>query len=135
TGSYHERADQVGPLFQGVTQVGPRSSGIQFFNPAAFTVPAAGTFGTTTRNEFYGPAFRTVDFSLIKTTPIAEKVRLQVRIEVFNIFNILNLASPDANIADATFGAALSTNATSTGAPGIGSGEPLNAQIALKLIW
>ncbi len=135
TGSYHERADQVGPLFTGVTQVGPRSSGIQFFNPAAFAVPAAGTFGTTTRNEFYGPAFRTIDLSVIKTTPITEKVKAQLRIEIFNIFNILNLASPDANIADATFGAALSTNATSTGAPGIGSGEPLNVQLALKLIW
>jgi len=135
TGSFHERADQVGPLFTGVTQVGPRSSGIQFFNPAAFTAPAAGTFGTTRRNQFYGPPFRTVDFALIKNTPISERVKLQVRIEAFNLFNILNLAPPDSNVGDLSFGQSSTTNATSTGAPGIGSGEPLNAQIALKLIW
>jgi len=135
TGSYHERGDQVGPLFSGVTQSGPRYSGIQFFNPAAFTVAAAGSFGTTRRNQFSGPAFRTIDFSVIKNTPITERVKAQLRIEMFNVFNILNLASPDNSVGDPTFGASLATQGTAQGAPGIGSGEPFNAQIALKLIW
>ncbi len=135
TGSYHERADQVGPLFSGVTQPGPDYNGIQFFNPAAFTVAANGSFGTTKRNEYYGPAFRTIDFSVIKNTPITEKVRAQFRVEMFNVFNILNLASPDNSVGDPTFGESLSTQATSQGAPGIGSGEPFNVQLALKLIW
>jgi hypothetical protein len=135
TGSYHERADQVGPLFSGVTQPGPLYNGIQFFNPAAFNEAAAGSFGTTRRNQFYGPAFRTIDFSVIKNTPITEKVKLQLRIEMFNVFNILNLASPDNSWGDPTFGASLSTQATGQGAPGIGSGEPFNVQIALKLVW
>jgi hypothetical protein len=135
TGSYHERGDQVGPLFKGVTQSGPLYTGVQFFNPAAFTVAAAGSFGTTRRNQFYGPAFRTIDFSVMKNTPITEKVKVQLRIEMFNVFNILNLASPDNSVGDPTFGESLSTQATANGAPGIGSGEPFNVQIALKLIW
>jgi len=135
TGSYHERGDQVGALFSGVTQSGPLYNGVQFLNPAAFTVAAAGSFGTTRRNEFYGPAFRTIDFSVIKNIPITERVRAQFRIEMFNVFNILNLASPDNSVGDPTFGASLSTQATSQGAPGIGSGEPFNVQLALKLIW
>jgi hypothetical protein len=51
------------------------------------------------------------------------------------VFNILNLASPDNSWGDPTFGASLSTQATGQGAPGIGSGEPFNVQIALKLVW
>jgi hypothetical protein len=42
---------------------------------------------------------------------------------------------PDNNVGDPTFGESLSTQATSQGAPGIGSGRPFNVQLALKLIW
>ena len=96
---------------------------------------AAGSFGTARRNQFYGPLLGTIDFSVIKNTPITEKVRAELRIEMFNVFNILNLASPDNSVGDPSFGESLSTQGTAQGAPGIGSGEPFNVQLALKLVW
>jgi hypothetical protein len=138
TGQLNDRADQVGNPFSGVTQPGTilQAGGIAFFNPAAFTVNAPGTFGNTKRNQFYGPSFKTVDFSVIKNTAITERFKLQLRIEMFNIFNILNLAPPDAGASDGSaFGISGTTRGTNNGSPGIGSGEPFNVQVALKLTW
>jgi hypothetical protein len=68
-----------------------------WFNPAAFALPAAGTFGNTGRGDFIGPNLRTVDLSLVKDTPLAalgSGGRLEVRIEAFNIFNRANFGPP-----------------------------------------
>jgi hypothetical protein len=54
---------------------------------------------------------------------------------MFNEVNILNVASPDNSVGDPTYRASRATQGTAQGAPGIGSGEPSNAQIALKRIW
>ncbi|HUI41278.1 MAG TPA: hypothetical protein VL523_04860, partial [Terriglobia bacterium] len=110
--------------------------GVEIFNPAAFSVNTPGTFGNVKRNQFYGPSFKALDFSVIKNIPITEKLKAQFRVEIFNIFNILNLAPPDAGASDGSaFGLSSSTLATYNGAPGIGSGEPVNVQLALKLIF
>ena len=147
TGSGKDRANQTGNPFSAITQPtqqfpGTLSSGVAWFNPGAFTDNEAGTFGTTRRNQFYGPKFKSVDFSVIKSTPITERLSAQFRVEIFNIFNILNLAGPNACIATPVFGPGgsgcgliTSTYGTAIGAPGIGPGEPTNVQFALKLIW
>jgi Carboxypeptidase regulatory-like domain len=138
TGQLNDRADLTGSPFSGVTQPGPilQAGGVAIFNPTAFSVNMPGTFGNTQRNQFYGPSFKALDFSVIKNTAITERLNAQFRVEVFNVFNILNLAPPDAGASDGSaFGLSSSTLATYNGAPGIGSGEPLNVQLALKLIW
>jgi hypothetical protein len=78
-----------------------------------------------------------VDLSLIKNTPLyKERVRAQFRVEMFNIFNRVNLAQPCVSIGGCSaFGASTSTIGVSYGAPGIGSGEPYNTQLALKIIF
>lgn len=81
-------------------------------------------------------AFELDDFSVFKTTAITERVAAQFRVEIFNLFNQLNLANPDGNIDDgAGFGLINATRASAAGAPGIGPGEPRNVQLALKVIW
>ena len=147
TGSGKDRANETGNPFSAITQPtqqfpGTLSSGVAWFNPGAFTDNEAATFGTTRRNQFYGPKFKSVDFSVIKNTPITERLSAQFRVEIFNIFNILNLAGPNACIATPAFGPGgsgcgliTSTYGTAIGAPGIGPGEPTNVQFALKLIW
>ncbi len=68
-----------------------------WFNAAAFTLPAAGTFGNTGRGDFIGPNLRTVDLSLVKDSLWAfpgSGGRLEVRIEAFNIFNRANFGPP-----------------------------------------
>jgi len=100
---------------------------------AYFTVPTAGTYGNLKRDNFYGPGFGAVDFSLFKHTPITEKVMSEFRVEVFNIANQANLANPSvSNINSSTFGRITNTR-NGAGAPGLGYGEPRNVQFALKL--
>jgi hypothetical protein len=65
----------------------------EWFDPTAFALPAAGTFGDVRRNVLRGPNFRTVDFSTFKNQ-VAGPVTLQFRVEVFNLFNRANFAPP-----------------------------------------
>jgi hypothetical protein len=135
-----DRLDEVSNPFGGVTQPanssGNYANGYQWFNGTAFAIPAAGTFGSTRRNQFYGPHFNATDFSIFKTTNITERIAAQFRVEIFNLFNQLNLANPDGNIDDgSSFGLISSTRATAQGNPSIGPGEPRNVQLALKIIW
>ncbi len=104
------------------------------YNKAAFVAPAPGTFGTSARNLLRGPGFFTTDASLVKNTQIHEGVSLQLRAEMFNITNHINLSNPTGSIASANFGKSTSTR-NSSGAPGIGPGEPFNVQFAGKIIF
>ncbi len=107
----------------------------QLYTVSAFAKPAAGTFGTTARNQFRGPGFFTVDASLVKNTRIHEGVNLQIRAETFNIFNRINLANPTlSSLTSSSFGRSTNTRNASS-ATGIGSGEPFNVQFAGKIIF
>jgi hypothetical protein len=69
------------------------------FNPAAFRRPTAtggetDLFGNGGRNILTGPSFKSVDMSLIKNFRLAEKTRLQFRVESFNVFNHPNFQVP-----------------------------------------
>ena len=68
-----------------------------WFNPAAFALPPAGTFGNTGRGDFIGPDLRTVDVSFAKDSAwrlLGEGGRLELRVEVFNLFNRANFGPP-----------------------------------------
>lgn len=97
------------------------------------TAPAAGTYGNERRNAFSGPNFRTVDVSIFKHTPVTEHVMSEFRVEIFNVFNFNNFANPTSvNPTSSSFGLITNTR-NGANAPGIGYGEPLNIQFALKL--
>ena len=70
----------------------------QYFNPAAFVIPPAGTLGNTGRGAFIGPNFRSFDLAAIKNTKITKFLgdsgNLQLRVEAFNLFNRANFAPP-----------------------------------------
>jgi hypothetical protein len=107
----------------------------QIYTVTAFAKPSAGTYGTTARNAFRGPGFFTVDASLVKNTTIHEGVTLQLRAEMFNIFNRTNLANPSlSSLTSSSFGRSTNTRNASS-ATGIGSGEPFNVQFAGKIIY
>ena len=113
--------------------------GLNWLNPAAFSDAPAGTWGTTSRNEFVGPGYGDVDLSVFKNTKIGERVTTQFRVEMFNLFNKANYAPPLNNYNpsySATNALALYTTIGNfNGAPGIGAGEPFNTQFALKIIF
>lgn len=58
-----------------------------FLNPAAFSVPAPGTFGNLKRNALSGPIFRQVDLIVSKRFRFTETMNFEFRTEFFNIFN------------------------------------------------
>ena len=68
------------------------------FNPAAFRLPAIGTFGNAGRNIIRGDGFHSVDVSLFKNFTITERLKLQFRTEAVNSFNHVNYQGPAVNL-------------------------------------
>lgn len=132
--------DIIGDPFAGVSHAFNKA-GVTWINPAAFCLPgAAGCTGPNVfggnlrRNQIYGPNYSSVDLSVFKNIPITERVKAQFRIETFNLFNRVNLASgvgatsPGSGIIADTIG-------DFNGAPGIGPGEAFNMQLGLKILF
>ncbi len=92
------------PNISGDPEAGISQNRNQWFNAAAFSVPAQYAFGTAARNSLTGPNFFEMDLSLDKTFRISERVGLQFRWEVFNALNRTNLALPNTNVDVATAG-------------------------------
>ncbi len=99
------RPDVTGNLFGAGTKTDN-----QWFNPNAFT-QATGHFGTSGVGTILGPGFENWDVSLFKNISFKERVKLQLRVEAFNVFNHTSPASwangasgVDMNISDSTFG-------------------------------
>jgi len=136
TAEGEDRANKTGPAVNSDRSVQSHSYA-QYLNPNSFSVPTNGTYGNLGRNQVIGPGFGDVDLSLLKNIPIyRERVRAQFRVEMFNVFNRINLAQPLNNLGyGPAFGWSTSTIGVSYGAPGIGSGEPYNTQLALKILF
>lgn len=81
-----------------------RTNGFKEFNAACFAVPATGFFGNAGRGLIYAPGQDQVDYSLVKTFPIYERTRLELRGEFFNVFNHAQFLNPDGNAGDITSG-------------------------------
>lgn len=95
----------------------------QWFNTAAFAFPAPGTFGNAGRNIVDGPGYQSVNASLVKNTPLTESVKLQFRVEAFNLFNHPNFNLPDNFLGSPTFGQISSAR------------DPRHLQFGLKLLF
>ena len=87
----------------GTTQMTRRQL-INCFDSSRFAVPAEFTFGNAQRNILRGPKFSSTDLSFMKNVPVGAEVRLQVRIEIFNVFNQVNYNNPNAAFGSAAFG-------------------------------
>jgi hypothetical protein len=83
----------------------------QWFNAAAFSMPAFGTFGNAGRNILEGPGYRNVNLALLKRVPLRGRTSLQLRAEAFNLLNRTNFDLPDNFYGSPTFGQVLSAGA------------------------
>jgi len=134
TSENKDRPNLVGDPFASVPVL-TGTLAVQYFNPAAFAKPAAGTYGNLGRDAIYGPGFGSVDFSMFKNIPLmGERIHGQFRVEIFNLFNRTNWANPTATLTSSSFGELTQTK-NGTSAPGLGFGEPRNVQLALKIIF
>jgi len=115
-------------------------SNFDWINYSAFQQQAIGGPGNEGRGQCYGPHWRGVDFSAFKEFTVAEKYKLSLRGEAYNITNTANFALPGTTISSWTVSrnpAGIPTNAGTFGqitATNIGF-TPRVIQLALKFTF
>jgi len=102
------------------------------------------TIGTVGRNALRGPAYFQLDLSGMKNFAIAERVTMQFRADIFNIFNHPNFTNPDGGICtavgpgtctpNANFGRVGGTIADADGTQ-IGGGTARQTQFSLRFTF
>jgi hypothetical protein len=105
--------------------------------------PPLGQFGNMGRNMFQDTGFKNFDFSLAKNFHFGETMRLQGRIEFFNILNHPNFANPyggqngfglnDPSVQP--FGCGCATPDIAAANPAVGSGGPRSIQLGMKFTF
>jgi hypothetical protein len=163
----------IGDPFAGISHsFSAANGGTLWINPTAFCQAGVGTcptgpivgnpdgtindLGNVSRNKFHGPGYGAVDLSIIKNIPVRERFKVQLRAEMFNLFNRVNLASSLGSVPTggcggtstnngrclpfgdpnySGFGLVSDTIGDFNGAPGIGPGEAFNMQLAIKIIF
>src|SRR5579862_1831409 len=118
----------LNPAFQGNVIVGTPQ---EYFNPNAFIVPPAGTYGNLGRDTLVGPGSAELDFSLLKTTAINERFKLQFRAEFFNILNHTNFSTPNTIV----FSSASALPSPTAGVITATSTTSRQIQFGLKLLF
>ena len=104
-------------------------------NPEIFSDVADGQVGTCGRNTIRGPNFRQLDFSLMKTTKLSETVKLQLRLEAFNLLNRANFGFLTTNVRSGSFGTVSSTPDSDQLNPVLTSGGARAFQLVGKIIF
>jgi len=95
----------------------------EWFNTAAFALPATGTYGTAGRNVVAGPALTGLDLSLQKEAGVYERLRVQLRVDAYNSLNHANFNLPGRIFGAANFGVITS------------AGDPRELQWAVKVLF
>ena len=89
----------------------------QYFDPMAFQLPPAGTYGNVGRNTIIGPGMALVDLSMVKQVPVFGGRLLEFRAEAFNLLNRVNFARPNASVFNAAGRVGSAGRITSTSTP------------------
>lgn len=123
-------------------------NGVNWINPASFSVPQPGAYGNLGRNAFKGPILAQLDLTLSKRFNLTEGLNLEFRSEIYNLLNHTNFAAPGDGIIRLTDltgrlqpGQAYSAsnaggnfgNLTSTVSNQIGLGTNRQLQLSLRL--
>jgi hypothetical protein len=80
----------------------------RFFNTAAFSIPAAGTFGDASRNMIIGPGSRQLDAQFARDIRFGRTRVLSLNLTASNLLNMVNFAALDTVVNSPTFGQVLS---------------------------
>ncbi len=122
----------------------------QILNPAAFTLAGyqIGSIGNEGRGFCSGPDYMQLDLSLYKNIRITDRVKAQLRFEVFNVFNrsnfllngLNNTFNPSAVTYDTGSNATATTITGFSGIPGnfgqaTQTRDPRQAQFGIKLTF
>lgn len=112
----------------------------QWFDTTAFTWQTWGTAGNEGRNPYYAPPQKRVDLSVFKDFPVKESIKLQFRVETFNLTNTPSFNLPASTIsgwATNASGVRIPTQAGNFGRITTTSVfyTPRDIQFALKLVF
>jgi len=163
SGNGFDRPDVVGPI------VYHPHDPSNYVDLSAFAIPctinvavATGTaadcaigsrhYGNLGRNALHGPTFKQWDLAIYKNTALTERLKMQLRVEFFNVLNHPNFANPflPAFIADPGvngFGVSgkrevglggypiVATGDVGIGNPFLGGGGPRGIQLAAKFTF
>ena len=104
------------------------SGQVVFFTAPAgtFTTPTLGTLGNLKRNALRGPGFWQTDAAVIKRFAFDETKNLELRMEVQNLFNTVNLGQPESFAGSGNFGRIGNTN---------GNAVQRNVQFAIRFAF
>jgi hypothetical protein len=96
-----------------------------WMSPAAFAPTVGRNYGTCGSNSVRGPGSKSMNMSVFRNIALGGERRLELRAEVFNLFNWVNYGFPAANIGNlGTFGRITST-----------LGDPREMQLAVKVYF
>jgi hypothetical protein len=98
------------PNLIGNPNAGPKTAA-DWFNLAAFSKPATGTFGNAGRDIIEAPGYTDLDSTLARSFPLPRESSLQFRAEFFNLLNHPNFDPPNVTADSASFGAIPSAEA------------------------
>jgi len=121
----------------------PNVAGGREINPAAFTIPTGAVQGDLGRNALRGFGATNVDLTLRRQFKIHERLTLQARADLFNIFNHPNFGPPVNYLSSPLFGQSTQMLGASLGSGGQNGGlnplyqigGPRSVQLALKLLF
>ncbi|MBI3683912.1 MAG: TonB-dependent receptor [Acidobacteria bacterium] len=80
----------------------------RWFDRTAFAAPAPFTFGNVGRNVLRADGVHRLDLSLFRNIPISERISGQLRVEAYNVFNVVTYNAPVAEFTNVNFGRVLS---------------------------
>jgi len=135
--NFHQRPNLVPgqPIINSNWESAPDFIG--YLNGNAFVDPPEGTFGTLGRNAIFGPDYWNIDWALTKSTPLTDRINLQLRAEFFNIFNHPNFALPNFFVSPESPKQGLITQTPDQAQtnPGLGGGGPRVIQLGVKILF
>ena len=95
----------------------------EWFNTAAFAIPAANKFGNAGRNSLLGPGYSSFDVSVLRRFSLPERGTLTLEMQSFNLLNHPNFSLPGAFVDQPSFGIISSAS------------DPRELQIAARLTF
>jgi hypothetical protein len=102
-----------------------------WINAAAFSTPAAQTFGNLGRNAFRAPGISQLDLGLSKYVSLTERLSIRLRADAFNVFNRAQFGAPNADLSASNFG----TITTTISNYASGRGTPREFQLSAKIVF
>ncbi|OFW23587.1 MAG: hypothetical protein A3G21_06575 [Acidobacteria bacterium RIFCSPLOWO2_12_FULL_66_21] len=83
----------------------------RFFNTSAFSAPAPGLFGTSSRNMIVGPGSRQLNAQVSRDVRMGRTHAITIQLNATNLLNLVNYAGIDTVVNSPTFGQVLSVRA------------------------